>query len=127
MSVEICDSSFEEETGVDPFGIPLTRYWNGRKIGLEVDSIAHPVKGYPMQGWGAIQHTIKPMGGSVGGSVEAKTNSDGQSSLTGEVHVSSKDDQGNKISVTAEGNVKNDGNGNVTADGGVKVSVEHEF
>jgi hypothetical protein len=73
------------------------------------------------------KYKIPPMGGSVGGSVEGKASSEGASSIQGEVHVSSKDDDGNKISVAAEGSIKNDREGHVSADGGFKVSFEKEF
>ncbi|HSX13133.1 MAG TPA: hypothetical protein VLE96_01760 [Chlamydiales bacterium] len=126
MSVEGCSLQFDEDRyNVSDFRVD--RNWNGHMIDVSGNSVAHLVKGYSKEGWGGIKNQIKPMKGSAGGSIEAKGDSDDESSVTAEVHVTVKDDDGNKITFTAEGSVKNDGDGNTSAGGGVKLSVEKDF
>lgn len=127
MSIERCGLSFEERTYSNAGYVFFERNWNGRKISLETGNMVHLIKGCSSQGFIEIKHKILPMKGSVGGSIEGKASSEGNSSIEGEVHVSTKDEDGNTISVTAEGNVKNDRDGHITADGGLKVSFEREF
>lgn len=127
MAVEGCGSYSDEDFYTRSTGFSSVRNWNDHMIVAGGNNISHLVRGYPMQGWGEMKSQIVPMGGSAGGSVEAKTDSDGESSVTGEVHVSVKDDDGNKISVSAEGSVKSDGDGNVKSDGKIKVSVDKDF
>lgn len=69
---------------------------------------------------------IKPMKNTAGASVEGKTDINGNSSVDAEVHVSVKDSD-SKVSVSAEGSVKSDRDGNISTEGGFKVSYEKEF
>ncbi len=127
MSVEGCSSYLDEEIRTDrdvPF---VERDWYGRMVNLGGNDIAYLLKKPSIPRSGEMKHQIKPMRRSAGGSAEAKTNSDGESSVQGEVHVDIKDNEGNKISVQAEGTIKNDSDGNVKADASIKVSVEREF
>ena len=104
----------------------IERVWHGHTIRSGGNSTGSS-QGHFMLFCGAIKALIQPMKGSAGASVEAKTNSDGGSSIKGEAHVTAKDDNGGKVSVQAEGRVKNDCDGKVKADAGVKISVEKDF
>lgn len=127
MSVEGCSLYSDDEMNSNTISFSVERNWHGRMIGIAEGGISHLILGYPLQGWGGMDNHIKPMKGSAGGSAEAKADSDGKSSVKGEVHVTVKDDDGNKVTVTAEGTIKNDGDGHVKADGGIKVAIEKEF
>lgn len=127
MSVEGCGLDNDEERYTNAVEFFVATSWNHHLIAPKNDGLAYLVKGYQKEGWGQIKSRMLPMKSSVGGSVVAKKDSEGDSSIKGEVHVNVKDDDGNKISVAAEGSIKNDNNGNVKTDGGIKVSFEKEF
>jgi hypothetical protein len=125
MFVEAC--TFEENTNLSTLDLSTEQRWGNHIITLGGDLLVHLLAKSPMQQPANLRHQIRPMKGSAGGSIEAKANSEGESSLVGEVHVSSKNEDGGKVSVTAEGSIKNDGSGNVKADGGIKVSFDKDF
>jgi hypothetical protein len=66
---------------------------------------------------------IRPMG-SVGGSVSAEKDKEGNSEITAEVHVTSRSDDGNtSVKASGEGTIDHAGN----YSGKVEVRVDHEF
>lgn len=74
-----------------------------------------------------IKYQFMPLKNSVGGSVEANADTKEGSSVKAEVYVSTRDDDGGKVSIQAQGSITNDRDGNIQADGGIKISVEREF
>lgn len=127
MSIEGYGLFSEEQLCSTAQDVFFERNWNGRKISLEPGNISCPAKEVSLQRLTEIKRNILPLKGSAGGSIEGKTNSEGTSSLETEIHVSSTDKDGNTVSVAAEGSIKSDRDGNISADGGVKVSFEMEF
>ncbi len=100
MSIDGCSLYGEEDAFFSPMDFSIQKSWNHHIIDIRQGCIAHLLKKQPVQEWGKINHQVLPMKGSAGGSAEAKTNSEGESSIVAEVHVSSKDEGGNKVSVT---------------------------
>lgn len=127
VSVEGCSFNADEDLYSFPRKLPNAANWNGRTIMNSGSGLSHLIMGYPIHASSLMKNQIVPLSGSAGASAEGKTDSDGNSTVKGEVHVSAKDEDGNKVSLTAEVAVKQDGDGNVSSSGGIKVSVEKEF
>lgn len=89
--------------------------WNGRTITRENGSLAHLVP------------KIAPMSGTVGGSVQGNADTDGNSYVGGEVHVTAKDNEGSSISVSAGANIKNNYEGDYKAEGSFKITANMDF
>lgn len=111
MSVEGCSSYGDEGLYSTLEGLPSERRWNGHTITLYEEGLGTQ---------------IMPMS-NVGGSVEGKKDADGNSVVEAEVHVTVKDNDGNKVSVAAEGAVKSNNEGKVSTEGSVKISYDREF
>ena len=129
MSIEGCDLYTDEQYDSVLQDFSSQCSWNGHMIIKEDNSIIFSgqlFKDHSIQmSWG--QRQILPMGGKAGASVEAKTDSDGNTSASGEVHVSASDDDGSSVSVGAEASVSSDSGGNISTEGKIEVSVEYEF
>jgi hypothetical protein len=125
MSIKGC--SFDNEDDVYSFAakLPVEINWNGHKFINGGESLAHLIQGHQIIS-GSMKNQIRPLSGSAGASAEGKTNSDGNSIVKAEAHVSAKDDEGGKVTVTAQVEIKQD-SGGVSSSGGIKVSVEKEF
>lgn len=128
MSIHGFGLSFEdEEGGLDKDVFSKIGSWNGHLVQQEDGEQIQSASTIFQQQHGTTKSQILPLKGTVGGSVEAKGDTDGDSSIDGEVHVSVEDDDGAKVTVSAEGRVSSDDEGNVSAQGGVKISFEKDF
>ena len=112
MSVESCGvdgDGYEELVG---FAREVS--WNGHTVTDEVDL-------------DFVRRCPVPTGKSVGGSVEAKKDQEGNSSVAAEGHFTAKDDKGNKGSVSAEVSVKRDAEGKVSTEGSATLTYDKDF
>ena len=112
MSVESCGvdgDGYEELVG---FAREVS--WNGHTVTDEVDL-------------DFVRRCPVPMEKYVGGSVEAKKDQEGNSSVAAEGHFTAKDDKGGQISVSAAAGVKSDAEGKVSTEVVAKASIDKAF
>ncbi len=128
MALEACSLDLNDERRVDLVDFSIIGHLNGRKIDTKGGDITHyRVRGYAMQGWGRLNQQVKPMSNSIGGSAQANIGSKGEPTVSGEVHITAKDEDGSKVTASAQGSVKSDSDGNIQTDATIKVSFETPF
>lgn len=100
--------------------------WIGHQAGE--NDISHLIKSYPMQGWGSIKNTVKPLNANANANAEIKwdyTWGDKEGDKwTVSGSASASDDQGNYVDLTASQN--SDGKGSVQVSGGVGTKDDQE-
>ena len=127
MSINRCGLERDEEVLLNSVDIDVETKWNGRIITRETGGLAYLVKNCNPNGVIKTGHKISPLKGSAGGSIEGTADSKGNSSIEAEVHVSSKDKDGNTFTISAEGNIKNTPEGDITSEASIVGSFNIDF
>jgi hypothetical protein len=137
MLLEACSFDYDEDMSLSKFREMNESHWNGHTVRNDSGNISPRISELEILSKVPNQRAeyrslsqkniFKAVSGSVGASAEGKTNSDGTTKIDAEVYVSAKDDDGGKVTVTAEVSVKQDNEGNQSSSGGIKISVEKEF
>lgn len=125
MEIEAC----LDYDRIDMNDVPVHGLWMGHQVRVITErEVPHLVKGYPIQGWGNVKDTIKPMNASANASGEVEFiytwgDKDGDKwTVNGSVSVS--DDKGNHVDVTVS--KENDGQGSVGIRGGARTEEDQK-